>query len=72
VPSRDLIPLNGKESLTLQSSTLSPISPELEWLANITNTKTRRRFYKPFWLGSSAATHLVIIAEMAIDKDGLE
>jgi integrase/recombinase XerD len=46
VPSRDLIPLNGEESLTpAEFNALSDIPPELEWLANITSPKTRR-FYK--------------------------
>jgi hypothetical protein len=46
VATHDLIPLNGKESLTpAQFSALCDILPELEWLANITNPKTRR-FYK--------------------------
>jgi integrase/recombinase XerD len=45
VPARDLIPLNGKESLTpAEFNALSDIPPELEWLANITNPKTRRAY----------------------------
>ncbi len=44
--SGDLIPLISKESLTpAEFSVLSDIPPEVEWLANITNPKTRR-FYK--------------------------
>jgi hypothetical protein len=42
VPSRDLIPLNGKESLTPREfNPLSDIPSELEWLANKTNPITR-------------------------------
>ena len=42
MPASDLIPLNGKESLTpAELNALSDIPPELEWLANITNAKTR-------------------------------
>jgi integrase len=41
----DLIPI-GKEKLTLaEYNALADVPPELEWLANITNRKTRR-FYK--------------------------
>jgi integrase/recombinase XerD len=41
----DLVPI-GKESLTpAQFGRLADVPPELEWLANITNAKTRR-FYK--------------------------
>jgi integrase/recombinase XerD len=45
VASGDLIPLVGKESLTpSEFNALSDIPPELEWLANITNAKTRRAY----------------------------
>jgi integrase/recombinase XerD len=45
VPARDLIPIS-KESLTpAEFNAHSDIPPELEWLANISNAKTRR-FYK--------------------------
>jgi integrase/recombinase XerD len=45
VPANDLIPLKGKESLTpAEFNALSDIPPELEWLANITNAKTRRAY----------------------------
>lgn len=41
----DLIPLIGKQTLTpAQYSDLSDVPPELEWLANITNPKTRRAY----------------------------
>ena len=40
-----LIPLDGKESLTpAEFNALSDIPSELEWLANITNPKTRRAY----------------------------
>ena len=40
----DLVPI-GKETLTVaQYSQLSDVPPELEWLANITNSKTRRAY----------------------------
>jgi len=40
----DLVPI-GKESLTLeQYRQLEDVPPELEWLANITNPKTRRAY----------------------------
>jgi integrase/recombinase XerD len=40
----DLVPI-GKETLTpAQFSGLSDVPPELEWLANITNLKTRRAY----------------------------
>jgi integrase/recombinase XerD len=45
VPSRDLIPLNSKQSLTpAEFNALSDIPPEIEWLANITNQETRRAY----------------------------
>ena len=41
--SGDLIPLISKESLTpAEFSVLADVPPEVEWLANITNAKTRR------------------------------
>ena len=41
---RDLVPIS-KESLTpAEFNALSDIPPELEWLANITNPKTRRAY----------------------------
>ena len=41
---RDLVP-TSKEALTpAEFSALSDIPPELEWLANITNPKTRRAY----------------------------
>jgi len=44
VVTRDLVPI-GKESLTpAEFNALSDIPPELEWLANITNPKTRRAY----------------------------
>ena len=40
----DLVPI-GKDSLTLaQYRQLEDVPPELEWLANITNPKTRRAY----------------------------
>ena len=40
----ELVPI-GKESLTpAQFSGLSDVPPELEWLANITNAKTRHAY----------------------------
>jgi site-specific recombinase XerD len=41
----DLVPLIGKQVLTpAQCENLSDVPPELEWLANITNEKTRRAY----------------------------
>jgi integrase/recombinase XerD len=43
----DLVPLISKESLTLERYRQpEDVPPEFEWLANITNDKTRR-FYQP-------------------------
>jgi hypothetical protein len=40
----DLVPI-GKQTLTpAQYSELADVPPELEWLANITNPKTRRAY----------------------------
>jgi integrase/recombinase XerD len=39
----ELIPIIGKETLTpAEFSALADVPPETEWLANITNLKTRR------------------------------
>jgi integrase/recombinase XerD len=41
----DLVPTIGKQTLTpAQYGDLSDVPPELEWLANITNLKTRRAY----------------------------
>lgn len=64
----DLIPLIGKETLTpTEFNGLSDVPPELEWLANITNPKTRR-FYKrdveefSRFAGVRAPTELRVVA----------
>ena len=42
----ELVSINGERTLTPdQYRDLADVPPELEWLANITNAKTRR-FYK--------------------------
>jgi hypothetical protein len=40
----DLIPVNPASLSPAQFSQLADVPPELEWLANITNAKTRRAY----------------------------
>jgi hypothetical protein len=45
VVGNELIPLIGDEAFTpAEFNALSDVPPELEWLANITNLKTRRAY----------------------------
>jgi integrase len=67
VPPRNLIPVERKESLTLaEFSALVDIPPELEWLANITNLKTRRAYkvdVAEFIAFSGLADHIAKVQE---------
>jgi hypothetical protein len=40
----ELVPLAGLSLTPAQFSELADVPPELEWLANITNAKTRRAY----------------------------
>jgi integrase/recombinase XerD len=40
----DLVPISKQKLTPAQFSGLSDVPPELEWLANITNPKTRRAY----------------------------
>jgi hypothetical protein len=40
----DLVPISKETLTSAQFDQLADVSPELEWLANITNPKTRRAY----------------------------
>ena len=44
MPPRDLITIHNVSRTPAEFNALSDIPPELEWLANITNLKTRRAY----------------------------